>query len=108
MSPFKWFLLFVVLVSAIWLWPLYLLVAFVTVSAMHGTTSPRRSRKSTHKPFKFKTAKRTVYKAPRYKAPKQHVWKKGRKLKDGHTQHMKTFAGKKYWTPKSRFRDLPD
>ena len=107
MSPFKWFLLFVVLISGIWLWPLYVLVAVVCISAYLDTGS-RRTRKSTYKPFKLKTAKRTVYKAPRYKAPKQHVWKKGRKLKDGRTQHMKTFAGKKYWTPTSRFKDLPD
>ena len=101
MSPFKWFLLFVVLVSAIWLWPLYLLIAFVTVSAMFGSKHTR-SRKSTYKPFKFKTAKRTVYKAPRY--PKSKPYNKGRLLKSGMRQHYRNGG----WTPKAIKKNLPD
>ena len=91
------------LVSAIWLWPLYVLVAVVCISAYLDTgKGSKRSRKSTYKPFKFKTSKRTVYKAPRY--PKSKPYNKGRLLKSGMRQHYRNGA----WTPKAIKKNLPD
>ena len=112
------------LISAYWLWPIYILIGFAWAFIVADTSglssysggsysSYRQRRRRTYKPkpykpYKIKFKKRVVYKAPKYKAPKPFQWPKGRKLKDGRTQYMRTFGGRKYWTPKSRWKDLPD
>ena len=61
----------------------------------------------TYKPFKLKLRKKVVYKPPRYKKPKPY--KRGRLLKSGITQHMRTtITGRRYWTPKIIKIDRPD
>ena len=103
MSPFKWFLLFAFLVSAIWLWPLYMLVVILFVGAYFDTgKGARRTRKSTYKPFKLKRPKPTVYKAPRY--PKAKPYNKGRLLKSGMRQHYRNGR----WWPPARKDNTPD
>ena len=108
------------LISAYWLWPIYVIVGIIwmcvalnpdggSYSGYSSSYRPRRRRAAPkYKPYRIKFKKKVVYKAPkiRYKKPKPRP--KGRKLLDGHTQYMKTFGGKKYWTPKSRWKDLPD
>ena len=102
-----------VIISAYWLWPIYLIVGGIIACAVaspgggtHKSKPYRPFKSKPYKPFKFKTRKPIVYKAPRYKKPKPRP--KGRKLKDGQTQYMKTFGGRKYWTPKSRWKDRTD
>ena len=114
------------LISAYWLWPIYILIGFAWAFIVAGTSGgsysgssysgysssyrPSRRRRATpkYKPYKIKFKKQVVYKVPkiRYKKPKPRP--KGRKLLDGHTQYMKTFGSKKYWTPKSRWKDRTD
>ena len=112
------------LISAYWLWPLYILIgfawAFIVAGASGGSYSgssyssssyrPSRRRRATpkYKPYKIKFKKKVVYKVPKYRYKKPKPRPKGRKLLDGNTQYMKTFGGRKYWTPKSRWKDLPD
>ncbi len=103
------------LISAYWLWPLYVIAGIiwmcVALNPDGGSYSrPSRRRRATpkYKPYKIKFKKRVVYKAPKYRYKKPKPRPKGRKLLDGNTQYMKTFGGKKYWTPKSRWKDLPD
>jgi hypothetical protein len=121
MAPLLWI---IVIISAYWLWPLYIIAGVIWLcigfpssgesysSSSYSSSSYKPRRRTTkpykHKPFKLKTRKRIVYKAPKYKAPKPFKWPKGRKLKDGQTQYMKTFGGRKYWTPKSRWKDRTD
>ena len=92
MSPLKWILLVCFLISVYWLWPLYLLIAFIVICAVFDTGKRTKHKKFT---YKFKPRKKVVYKAPRYKKPKPY--KKGRLLKSGILQHYR--HGR--WTPKA-------
>mgnify|MGYP000346676407 CR=1 FL=1 len=86
-------------------WQYVILIGLLVLMFMF----PGKSSKSTkYKPYKFKAKprKRIVYKAPRIKKEKPR--NKGRRLKDGQVQHMRTFGSKRYWTPKSRWQDRPD
>jgi hypothetical protein len=76
MSPIKWLLLIVFLVSAYWLWPIYLLIA---VFAVFGSNTGTRSRTKRTRPYKFKTRKLPVYKPVRYKAAKPYRFPKTRR-----------------------------
>ena len=118
MAPLLWIIF---IISAYWLWPLYIIAGFIwacvsldpgggSYSGYSSSYRPSRRRRATpkYKPYKIKWKKKVVYKAPKYKAPKPFKWPKGRKLKDGNTQYMKTFGGRKYWTPKSRWKDRTD
>ena len=118
MAPLLWIIF---LISAYWLWPLYIIAGIiwmcVSLDPSGGSYSgysnssyrPKRRRATPkYKPYKIKWKKKVVYKAPKIRYTKPKPRPKGRKLKDGNTQYMKTFGGRKYWTPKSRWKDLPD
>ena len=105
MTTLKWFLLAVFAVSAYWLWPIYVIVAFVVLGAMMpGSTSSRtrRSSKSRYKPIRIRPRRQTVYKTPRYPRPKPRA--KGRLLKSGIRQHYRNGR----WTPRAIKIDRPD
>ena len=105
MSLIKWIFVACVVVSAYWLWPIYVIAAFIVVGAMMPGSSRakrRRSRKSRYKPLRLQPRRQTVYKAPRYPRPKPRL--KGRLLKSGIRQHYRNGR----WTPKAVKHDLPD
>jgi hypothetical protein len=118
MSPLKWFFLSAFLISAYWLWPLYVIAGIIWMcvalnpdgGSYSSSYRPSRRRRATpkYKPYKIKFKKRVVYKAPKYRYKKPKPRPKGRKLKDGNTQYMKKMGSKRYWTPHSRWKDLPD
>ena len=94
MSPLKWILLVAFIVSAYWLWALYLIIAFIVLGAYFDTGKKSRSTRTTYKPYRFKRPKPTVYKAPRYKRTRPP--NKGRLLKSGTRQH---YRHGRWWPP---------
>ena len=104
MSPLQWTLLVCFIISAYWLWPLYIILGFIVLGAMMPSSGKRRrsTYKSTYKPFKLKPRKQVIYKAPRYKKPKPPL--KGRWLKQGTRQHYRNGR----WWPPARKDNTPD
>ena len=50
-----------------------------------------------------------IYKPKKIRFPKPKPYKRGRLLKSGLTQHMRTtITGRRYWTPKIHKIDRPD
>ncbi len=101
------------LISAYWLWPIYILIGFAWAfivadtsglsSYSGGSYRPSRRRRTykpkPYKPYKIKFKKRIVYKPPRYKKPKPTP--KGRWLKSGMKQsyHYSKITKRGYWWP---------
>jgi hypothetical protein len=80
MKPFKWILLIAFVVSAYWLWALYLVVALVVLGAYLDTGKGRsRSRVRRAKPHKFKRRKQPAYRPVRYKTSKPYRFPKTRR-----------------------------
>ena len=79
MSPLKWVLLVAFIVSAYWLWALYVILAFMVLVAYFDTGKSGRSRRTTHKPHKFKRRKMPVYRPVRHKATKPYRFPKTRR-----------------------------
>ena len=79
MSPIKWplsIVLIVFLVSAYWLWPIYLLIA---VFAVFGTNAGSRSRAKRTRPRQFKPRKMPVYKPVRSRPIKPYRFPRTRR-----------------------------
>ena len=99
------------LISAYWLWPLYVIAGIIWMCVALNpdggsySSSYRPSRRSRtykpkpYKPYKIKFKKRIVYKPPRYKKPKPTP--KGRWLKSGMKQsyHYSKITKRGYWWP---------
>jgi len=72
MTLAKWFIytvIGIVVITAYWLWPIYLLIAMF---AVFGTNSGSRSRVQRVRPYKFKKQKMPVYRPVRHKRTKPY------------------------------------
>ena len=76
MSVIKWLLLIVFLMSAYWLWPIYLLIA---VFAVFGSNTRSRSRTKRIRPYRFRPRKLPVYRPVRSRPIKPYRFPRTRR-----------------------------